>query len=232
MAAGQIVPGVYEISFGMVRAFLIADDQGLTLIDTGMPGSAGKILKVVQELGRAPRDVRQILVTQCHQDHAGGLAALKKETGAAVYMHPAEAALVEAGQAWRPVRPAPGPINALLYRLLIAASRHPEIEPATIEHMVHDGEVLPFAGGLQAIHTPGHTVGHLAFLWPHQGGVLFVGDAASNMFRLGYPPIFEDQEMGIRSLAKLAALDFEVACFAHGRPIVGGAGVRFRQKWG
>ncbi len=52
------------------------------------------------------------------------------------------------------------------------------------------------------------------------------------MTRLGPSILYEDEERGRKSLAKLAQLDFEVACFAHGRPIVGGASARFRARWG
>jgi len=62
----------------------------------------------------------------------------------------------------------------------------------------------------------------LAFLWPQHGGVLIVGDAAANVVRLGYPPVSEDLEEAKRSLAWLARLEFEVACFGHGKAIVGG----------
>jgi hypothetical protein len=47
----------------------------------------------------------------------------------------------------------------------------------------------------------------------------------------GYAPIYEDFAAGRDSLARLASLDFEVACFGHGRAIVGGAAEHFRQKW-
>jgi len=72
----------------------------------------------------------------------------------------------------------------------------------------------------------------VAFLWPEQGGVLFAADAAANMLGLGYAPIYEDLEEGRASLAKLASLEFEVACFGHDRAIVAAAARRFRQKWG
>jgi glyoxylase-like metal-dependent hydrolase (beta-lactamase superfamily II) len=97
-----------------------------------------------------------------------------------------------------------------------------------VEHEAGDGEELPFAG-LRAIHTPGHTAGHLAFLLPCGGGVLFVGDAAVNFGRLAPPLIAEDFAETERSLRKLADLDFRVAAFAHGRPILNGASERFRR---
>ena len=95
---------------------------------------------------------------------------------------------------------------------------------------MHDGETLPFAG-LKAVHTPGHTAGHLALWLPRDGGVLFVGDAATNFGRLSWGPIYEDVDQGRESLAKLAALDFQVAAFSHGRTIRARAGERFRARW-
>jgi glyoxylase-like metal-dependent hydrolase (beta-lactamase superfamily II) len=104
-----------------------------------------------------------------------------------------------------------------------------QIEAAPIEHEANDGDIL--AGSLRAIHTPGHCAGQLAFLWPQQGGVLITADAASNVFGLRLSPVYEDLELGRRSLSKLAALDFEVAVFGHGKPILSGASKQFGQKW-
>ncbi|MFQ5855104.1 MAG: hypothetical protein ACE5LU_05620 [Anaerolineae bacterium] len=63
------------------------------------------------------------------------------------------------------------------------------------------------------------------------GGVLFAADAASNMLGLGYSLGYEDLDEGKRSLAKIAALDFEIACFGHGKAIMQEASSRFRRKW-
>ena len=69
------------------------------------------------------------------------------------------------------------------------------------------------------MHAPGHTAGHLALLLPREGGVLFAGDAATNLFRLGVGPIYEDVDEGMESLRRLAELPFETALFSHGRPL-------------
>jgi len=72
------------------------------------------------------------------------------------------------------------------------------------------------------IHTPGHCAGQVAFLWPREGGVLFVGDAAANTLGLRLSISYEDLALGKRMLAKLAALPFSVALFGHGRTIASG----------
>jgi len=230
MSVKQIVSGLYAIPLGPVNAFLI-DADGLTLIDTGYAKSAEKILAAVQAIGRQPTDIRHILVTHCHPDHAGGLAALKQITGAPASMHPADAAVVRTGKVPPHLKPAPGLLNNILFRIFIGFGSA-EYDAAEIEHEVHDGDELAITGGIRAIHVPGHCAGHLAFLWPEHGGVLFAADAASNMLGLGYSLGYENLEEGKRSLAKIAALDFDIACFAHGKTIVQGASTKFKQKWG
>ncbi len=95
---------------------------------------------------------------------------------------------------------------------------------------VADGDELPLAGGIKAVHTPGHTPGHLSFLLPSKK-LLFVGDAAANMLRLGMPlgMFTADRQQAKESIRKLAALEFDVACFGHGRVLKGEANLRFRR---
>jgi glyoxylase-like metal-dependent hydrolase (beta-lactamase superfamily II) len=228
MDAKQVVPGLWAVKISFVNAFLLDSGDGLALIDTGIPGSVPIIVEALRSIGRQPSDIRHILVTHCHGDHSGSLAEIKRLTGAPVTMHPIDAAMVREGQAMRPLRPAPGLINALVYRVLISKAPT-EIEPTEIEHQVGDGESLPC--GLRAIHVPGHCSGQLAFLWPEHGGVLIAADAAAKVSRLALSPAYEDINEGRRSLAKLGAMNFEVACFGHGKAISSGASGRFKQKW-
>jgi glyoxylase-like metal-dependent hydrolase (beta-lactamase superfamily II) len=109
MMLEQILPSLYRVPLKAVNAFVIdLGDDGLVLIDAGTPDDTKAILDVVGELGRRSADVRHILVTHCHADHAGGLAELKKATGALAYMHPADAEMVRVGRALRPLTPTPG----------------------------------------------------------------------------------------------------------------------------
>ena len=232
MGAKQLVPGVYEVSLGVVNAFLLADSDGLTLIDTGVAGSEDKILDAVREIGRQPQDIRNILVTHLHGDHTGSLAALKGATGAPATMHPLDAALVREGISARPMRPAPGLLPKLMVNLFMRSAPQ-GIQPTSIEYEVNDGDELPIAGGLRVFHAPGHAAGQVVFLWPQQGGVLFAADTAGNMMnRLSLGIVYEDLEQGIQTLQRIAGWSFDVACFGHGGAIVGGASEKFRKKWG
>src|ERR1044071_3563398 len=97
-APTQIVEGLWQVGPGSVNVFPL--DQGeLTLIDTGLPGSADKIVAAIESIGKKVTDLKHIIVTHCHPDHAGSVAALKKMSGARVYMHPVDAAMVRKGEA-------------------------------------------------------------------------------------------------------------------------------------
>jgi glyoxylase-like metal-dependent hydrolase (beta-lactamase superfamily II) len=214
-----------------MHVFLIVQPEGITCIDAGFPGTMALLEDALRGLGRRPEDIRDILVTHCHPDHAGGLAEVKRATGARAWMHPADADMVERGKAFRPYKPAPGFRNWWFAKRVVAKSPQ-EYEPAVVEYKVQPGQTIPVAGGIKAIGTPGHSAGHLVFLWPGDGGVLFVGDAANNVDGMSLPPIFEDKQAELQSLRALAQEKFGTACFAHGEPIVGGADARFRDKWG
>ncbi len=231
MTVSEVVPGLYQVGLGMVNAYLLRQKDQLTLVDTGVAGSAAKILAAVNELGARPQDLKRILVTHLHADHTGSLAELKRQTGATVYMHPADAALVRQGVASRPAHPAPGLFKRIV--VPIAMRRPARIEPAEADMDLADGQELDIADGLCVVSAPGHAAGQVVFLWPKNGGVLIAADAAANFRgKLDYPILFEDMAEGVRSLQKLAGLDFQVAVFGHGRPSVGHAAERFRAKWG
>jgi|SRR5665213_434376 len=229
MTATQIVQGLYAIPVGPVNTFLLESSEGCTLIDSGLPGSATKVLQALGELGKQPTDVRHIILTHAHPDHIGSFAALKKATGADAYMHALDAVIATSGKGFRPMNAAPGLRTGLMFRLFVRPVA--SVEAASIEHRVEDGQQLPIAGGLKAIHVPGHCAGQLAFLWLQHGGVLFAADTCSNMMGLGWSLGYEDFDEGKRSLRKLAANEFEVACFGHGKAILHDAASKFRAKW-
>ncbi len=233
MGVKQILPGLYQISTTGVNIFLI-DSGELILIDVGPPNNTKAIQQAVQAIGRQITDIRHILVTHCHRDHAGSLAAVKKITGAPAYMHPIDAAAVRMGKTrFDNAKPPPNPFAKIIFHTVNARIAHGSgIEPAAVEYEVQDGDVIPIAGGIRAIHVPGHSGGQLAFLWEKNGGVLFAAEAAFNTFGLVPAYVYEDFDEELRSLEKIAALDFDTACFCHGKTIVHGASAKFKQKWG
>jgi glyoxylase-like metal-dependent hydrolase (beta-lactamase superfamily II) len=230
MSAQPVTKHVLRVESGDASVFIISLPDSLTLIDAGFPGTMAFVDEAVRSLGRLPEDIKDVLVTHCHPDHAGGLAEIKRATGARVWMHAADAELVRAGQAFRSYEVTPGAENQAFVDEVI--SHAPDAyEACVVEKEVLPGEDIPVAGGIRALGTPGHTLGHLVFLWPGDGGVLFLGDAANNVDGLAPFPIYEDLAEGLRNLRGLGEHEFETACFAHGASIIGDASRVFRQRW-
>jgi glyoxylase-like metal-dependent hydrolase (beta-lactamase superfamily II) len=235
VAVEEIVPGLHRILKGYVNAYALETDDGLTLIDTGLPQRAPRVAAATRLLGHSPDAVKTILITHHHSDHTGSLADLVKLTGATVYVHPADAPVV------RGDRPPPGPNRAnLAGRILgplIMRLSNSRSEPARVDQEFVAGQDLDVAGGLRPIHTPGHTAGQTSFLWNRHGGVLIAGDAAgARGGRVSAPTgaVFgmftEDPGEAERSFHRLAELDFEVAVFGHGDPVTQNAAEAFRRS--
>ena len=94
-------------------------------------------------------------------------------------MQAADAAALREGVRGRTLEPGPAVVRSVIVRAMGRRVATSAGDPVAVEHEVDDGETLPF--GATALHTPGHTAGHLALLLPRDGGVLFVGDAATNV---------------------------------------------------
>ncbi len=232
MAAEQVAPGLYQLKLGISSAFLLdSAEDGCILFDTGYPDKQDAILGELRRIGKQPSDLRHIVLTHAHPDHIGSLRALQAATGATTYIHAADAAIARKGSGFRPLRPAPGLVSWLAVQIIGRKNRTMAVGESRIDVEVQDEDVLPLAGGLRAVHTPGHCLGHVAYLWQQHGGVLIAGDVCGNMRGLDWSIGYEDISEGGRSLRKLAGLSFETACFGHGKPIVGGADRQFRKKW-
>lgn len=225
-----LTPHLHVHSLGTVNVCFALDDDGWWLIDTGMPGSADAILHAAASLGQQPTGLRGIVLTHHHIDHAGSAADLHARTGAPIHAHPLDAELIRRGiPARETLRGGPGIARRALMALG-GGSMPRAYDPAPVAVEVEDDGSVPALGGLRAYHTPGHSAGHLAFLSAREN-TLIAGDACANL--LGLDPSFahEDFPLARQSLARLATLVFERACFGHGRPIVHDAQARFRRRW-
>jgi glyoxylase-like metal-dependent hydrolase (beta-lactamase superfamily II) len=149
--------------YGMVNAFLVQEEDGLTLIDTCLSGTAKKILAQAADLG-AP--IVRIALTHAHGDHIGSLDALAAELPDAEVLISSRDAILLAGD--KTLQPGE---SGKLRGSYPGAKTKPT---RTIE----GGEMV---GSLEVIATPGHTPGHLAFL-DTRDRTLYCGDVFSTLF--------------------------------------------------
>lgn len=220
----ELAPNVWRLPLlsSFVNGYALRDDDGqVTLVDCGVKKSPAKISAALDHLAIAPEQVTRILLTHAHSDHAGGAAEMVRRTQAdAVSIHRDDATSARTGFA-------PPPDASLrLGRLLrrVQRSGKPAFEPVPVGEELADGDVLPVAGGLRVVHTPGHSPGHVSLL--HEPtGVLVVGDALFNWRGIGWSvPFFcSDFRLSQRTAQRFSELDFTVAAFMHGPHVSQGA---------
>lgn len=232
----EIAPGIHDIDQpmgGHVHAFLVDDGDGLILIDTLYDTDGHRVLEAIRRLGRQPEEVQRIVLTHAHRSHLGGLAALKRATGASVFAHPWEADII-AGErkaqprisALIPMRPVRTYWRIYYLQLGMALGYGTGHPPCPVDRPLADGDSV---GPLQVLHTPGHSPGHLAFWWPERR-TLFAGDTIVTWpaFAAGWSAFNLNERQHRESLKRMAELDAEVLAVGHGKPITEDVAARVR----
>ncbi len=221
----EVVPGLHLLPLGVSNAYLWRDDAGTTLVDTGPPGSGPAIRAALEHLGIPAEELRRIVLTHAHDDHAGSAADVAGWSGAPVVAGAGDAAVLR-GERAAP-RPSLTPAEQRLHAVVAA-----DLQPAPacpVDQEVTDQDLLDVGGGAVVLAVPGHTPGSIALHRP-ESGLLLTGDiVAEHEGGLVLGPFNTDRDAAWRSLRRLAALDVDVACFGHGRPVVGSASDALRR---
>ncbi len=181
---------------------LVDDRREAVLLDTGMVGEKLQIRGLLWRLGLKAESIKAILVTHGHIDHVGNLAWAKRWTGAPIYAHPMEQAHINGTYPYTGASRWCGRMERVGYDII-------NYRPATIDRFIHDGDELPFWGGLRVVHLPGHTEGHCGF-YSQRHNLLFSGDLfASYFFAVHLPPpiLNARPELIPGSLRKARSLD-------------------------
>jgi glyoxylase-like metal-dependent hydrolase (beta-lactamase superfamily II) len=213
-AAVQLAPGVWRIPLlgDFVNGFILRDDDGqVTLVDMGIRRSGPKVMAALASIGSGPSDVTRLLLTHAHPDHAGGAAHVAEQTGLEFGIHEDDAEFAEAGHT------AQRDQSFLLARIMTRLFGTNAFPAVTVGERLTDGQVLPFAGGLEVVHTPGHSPGHAAYLH-HGSGVLITGDSIFNVRGVRWPikSFCSDFKLTQKTAYRLAELDYTTAAFTHG----------------
>ena len=201
----NIAGNLYYVGTQDVTSFLITSPQGHILIDGGYPGTPPMIIASIRQLGFDIRDVRILLNSHSHFDHAGGLAELQRASGAELWVSEGDADVVASGMRSDPML---GPLKILAWIGVITYPR------PRVDHRFENGAKITLGGSeLTAVVTGGHTRGATTWLIPVRDGgrTLLAADVCDlNVFGLHslvppetYPGIRADFERGFETLKKL-----------------------------
>ena len=205
VAPFRIIDNIYYVGASGVTAFLITTPAGHIVTDGGLAETAPQILANIQKLGFRAGDVRILLNSHAHYDHAGGLAALKKGTGARLYASAGDAGLLRSGGS-----------GDFRFRDTL---RFPPVE---VDRVIHDGEVIRLGETAVTIQlTPGHTRGCTSWTTTvksegKDAAVLFICSTSILDYRFvsnpSYPGIAEDFD---RTFKRLRSLKCDVMLSPH-----------------
>ena len=207
----KIAAGVYRVDAigfpNAINMLFLENDDGWTLVDTGVESSPDRIRAALSTLGSGPGDIRRIFLSHHHDDHIGGLKGIKEwapdaEVGATEYE-----ALVISGK----LPPAP-PANPIVRRLAQGMS----IPTSPVDKILREGDLV---SGFRIVSTPGHSLGHASLL-RDADGLLFTADAFGCLplrVRVGVrKALCTDPPVARRSALKLLGERFDTVVMGHG----------------
>lgn len=205
IAPFRVIDNVWYVGSAGLTAWLITTPQGHFLLDVGLPQNAELVEKNIRRLGFRLRDVKIILNTHAHFDHSGGIAALKRATGARLFAAARDREALERG-------------------VYIGSEDHTEFNfpPVHVDSLIRDGAHVTLGGvTLTANITPGHTAGCTSWTLPvladgARHTAIFFCSASVAFNRLApmpqYPGIVDDYR---RTFARLRTIDADVLFAPH-----------------
>jgi glyoxylase-like metal-dependent hydrolase (beta-lactamase superfamily II) len=192
---------VKMLTLGLVQTncFIIGDEASKTAVLVDAPDNAPLILEALAQDGW---QLSAILLTHAHWDHVRAVRGVKEATNAPIYLHADDL-----------------PLLAQMPEQIRLWTGETELPAPSPDQLVQHGQRLTFpACALEVRHTPGHTPGHVSYVW-HEGAVVFSGDCLfeGSVGRTDFPNSDHNTLMGsiFKQLLSLPE-DYTVAC-GHGR---------------
>jgi glyoxylase-like metal-dependent hydrolase (beta-lactamase superfamily II) len=215
---------LFEKIKGANSYLYISDNNEISIIDTGMPGNASKILSQISELNISIEKINYIILTHSDIDHTGSFIDLKNATGALVAIHENEVPYL-LGEKMKKQNGIIGGLIGIIFGLLLKFMKTQNIVP---DITLKEGD---FIGGLKVISCPGHTEGSISLY--NEETVLFSGDAIitgkhSNI--KGFNNIATSDTLeAAKTINKIKHLKFEVLLPGHGSPVLKNASDKLRE---
>lgn len=204
----RIVGNVYWVGTHDLSSYLITSPEGHIVINTGLADSVSQIRSNIERLGFRVADVKILTATHAHWDHVAGLAALKKMTGARVYMSAPDADVLESGgksdfrwgkdpQAW--------------------------FDPVAVDRRLEDGDTIRLGANSLTLHIhAGHSKGASSFTFTvrdgarnYRVGIINMGSINPGVRVSGMPGFPDIGDAYARSFAAQKAMELDVFLSSH-----------------
>ena len=207
----------------MVNAHIIVGKRGCVVVDAGLPGSERKIERALKAKGLTLRDIRLVVVTHAHIDHAGGALALRELSGAPIMGHRedtryfrGEAAMTFCTTDW---------FSRIFFRCGVVQKRYPAFTPDLLLEVGECQSLEAFGVEGEVRHTPGHTEGSISVAVKEHA---LVGDLLASGILLGgiamtgtaKRPPFEDDPLRVAAeLERMVEVGLQKFYIGHGGPL-------------
>lgn len=188
---------IIPIPVGYVNTYLLLNGSHSVLVDTGNKNHGDIILRKLKQYGLQPTDIKLIILTHTHFDHAGNAAWLNEKTGAELIVHEAEKANLSRGFAPIPKGTLPfTKITSWLGRnLLTSIGKYAPVEAdITVTEKLN---LTPWKINGYVLHTPGHCKGSVSIIL---GEKALAGDAFFNrVFKTHFPPFADEPNVLLKT---------------------------------
>jgi glyoxylase-like metal-dependent hydrolase (beta-lactamase superfamily II) len=212
---------IHSIDGYLSRIFLVEYPHGLLLLDGCSICDVKRIEAFcTQNLKRDPTDIKLVVVSHAHPDHAGGVRTLREKYGVRIAGHPLLPRWYAGFTGWLQYR-----FDLAMMHNLVAKKIHRKFEPTAFSRVVRpdffvdEGDLLPIFPDWRVLHVPGHTR-HDISLYHEKTDVLYASDLIVDMnggHNIPLPVVFP--EMMRRSYEKVAGLNASTILLPHGRTI-------------
>jgi glyoxylase-like metal-dependent hydrolase (beta-lactamase superfamily II) len=229
MLHATVAPGIHRIEDAFTNWYLVEADEGVTIVDAGVPSSWDSLVSAMTQIGRPLDAIRALVLTHAHFDHVGFAERARRELNIPVYVHEDDAPLTRHPWRYDHERPRSVYFATQVQALPVVATflRHRAFWPPPIREIVRYGDEgsLPVPGAPRVVRTPGHTIGHCGLHFPDRDTVI-AGDAlvtfdpytARRGPRLVARAATADVERNTRTLDALAATGARTVLPGHGPP--------------
>jgi glyoxylase-like metal-dependent hydrolase (beta-lactamase superfamily II) len=231
--------GIHRVADGPVNWYLVEDEDGVTIVDAGLPTSWNALGWGLAEIGRRRSDVKAVVLTHAHFDHVGFAERARRELGIPVYLHAGDRPLsrhpLRYDHERHPALYLLNPGGAMLIGQMMARGAPLTRGIAEVADLQADG-TLDVPGRPRIIHTPGHTHGHVALHFGDRDA-LIAGDAVVTLDpytaktgpRLVARAATADTERALASLDALSATGARTVLTGHGEPWTEGVEAMVRE---